>query len=527
MSRALRLPPELAAFIARPGPITMVLRGPPGTGKTTLTLAILEAFNGKKIYVTGRRSKGRLLDDFSWLGETSASGIEIVDSIVVPSASEVPAHDGGAAEPPGPPKSVPGRPSLDSLPPALRGAWGRSGAREPTPQDFSWMPAGLRSALALVGAADRAMIAVDSWDAFVDEYMDLTPKVVSDRIDRATLERTALRLVGRGSIHLLLVLERTDETQLDFLVDGIVATSRESYEGHQERWVSFPKLRGIRIETDSYPFTLEGGRFECITPAPLVHEVRRVTSEPDPSPVPGTLWPGARAFADAFGRPQVGDLTILESERAVPESAAQTLVFPMVATVLRGGGRVILGPSPAQKLTALWEAFRPTFSAESFREQVRVVSPGATLPAGHPLAKCLIAIPAAGRDELSRHGLPPTRKAREFLTEPTPKGMPGLAVFAAENLRAISRVSGAEYTADNLPIVIKSYMIGGPVHLVFTTGDDDPFLHGIRALAPIHLRLRNRRGRTFLYGLHPPTPGYVLTDRGLEDERPYDLLRSV
>ncbi|HEV2166258.1 MAG TPA: hypothetical protein VGS23_04705, partial [Thermoplasmata archaeon] len=192
MGRELRLPPELENFIARPGPITMVIRGPPGSGKTTLSLAMLEAFYGRKMFITGRRAKRGVLEDFPWLGSVEGHEIEVVDAV---SASD------GDPEPN--PSMEAGEPAnredlhtnvLQSLPPAFRRAWGRrsSGAAD-LERQLALLPPGMRRALAHAASDQRVMIVVDSWDAFVEECLDLLPSNPNVRLNREEIERLALR----------------------------------------------------------------------------------------------------------------------------------------------------------------------------------------------------------------------------------------------------------------------------------------------------------------------------------------------
>jgi hypothetical protein len=120
---------------------------------------------------------------------------------------------------------------------------------------------------------------------------------------------------------------------------------------------------------------------------------------------------------------------------------------------------------------------------------------------------------------------PRARKGWEFVTE---RGRPNSAnlLFVAEGaLRALARLTGSDYTPESLPAISQAYLNGkAPVHQVMLVGSDSPLISTLRALGTIHLRMFNRQGRTFVYGMRPITPGYVMTVR---EDRPYDLLRVV
>jgi KaiC/GvpD/RAD55 family RecA-like ATPase len=527
MSRELRLPLELDSFIARPGPLTMVVRGPPGSGKTTLALAMLEAFYGRKIFVTGRRDKAGVLADFPWLGSVDGHAIEVVDAVVneetgreeaVEEAGEQAVQDEAALS------TV-----IEALPPPFRKAWGRRGSPvRDLVRDFAWMPKGLRGALAHALSGQRAMIVIDSWDAFVEECLDLAPAGTGSRMSREEIERGALRLISKGSAHLVLILEREQESQLDYLVDGIVRTSHEVRDTHPERWISLPKLRGVRIDSETYPYTLEGGRFKCVSAQPPQFRHPAVFAEPDPEPLPGTVWPGSRSFAEAFGRLRGGELSIIESDDEIADSGVETLIFPIIASVLREGGRVLYEPPPAHRLDDLWEAFRNIVTPGQVQELIRIVAPGATLPEGHPLRSCLLSVPRAPEGPMSKIPMnSQTPKARDFITTVPASGATNVSIFAADNLRLVAGLSGTPYTPESLTVIAKTYVVGSPAHLVFLVRTGDPLLEGIRTMATVRLLLRNRVGRMFIYGQRPVTPAYSLAPRHEGEERAYSLLRLV
>ncbi|MCI4349624.1 MAG: hypothetical protein L3J93_05360, partial [Thermoplasmata archaeon] len=408
------------------------------------------------------------------------------------------------------------------LPPALLAAWRRRGQDPGAARDLSWLPAPLQAAWSKAGDRKPAMIVVDSWDAFVEEFADAAYFAGGPRPDRAQLERIVLRQVYRGTTHVVLVLERHEETQLDYLVNGIVEMRREDHDGNLERWLSLPKLRGVRIEFSSYPFTLEGARFQCITPVPGGYRLERVAVEPDPIHDASTLWPGSQDFETAFGRLPAGSATVIEVDPGVPEASYEVLVYPIMLNVLKKWGRVLLAPPPSLRLTDIWDTLRASIPEDVLNAQLRLISGNVAPDADHPIRKLFLPIPTQS-SRLATGGKP--SKLEEFMSERSSADVPNLIVLSADSARAIAGQLGREISPQHPPAIVPTVPSGAPLHTVFLASTGDPFVELVQNLAQVHLHLRDRLGRTFVYGKRPRTPGHVLTLR--TDDRPYDLLRVV
>src|SRR6266699_5535900 len=63
------LPPEILQFFHNPGGHSLLIKGPAGTGKTTLALQLLETIYGfeRNFYLSSRVSDRTLLTQFPWL----------------------------------------------------------------------------------------------------------------------------------------------------------------------------------------------------------------------------------------------------------------------------------------------------------------------------------------------------------------------------------------------------------------------------------------------------------------------------
>jgi KaiC/GvpD/RAD55 family RecA-like ATPase len=506
MGASLPIPRELVDFLKLPGPQSMLLRGPPGSGKSSLSLALLEAFHGSRFYVTNRVPEDDVLMAFPWLRGNGAHGIRILDNTEAEGAAQ-------AAR-----ALLRGSPALVS---DLS-----SETREFT--EFLWLPEPLQEAWGQLDPETPSLIVVDSWDALVDSYLGSGgPPSGIELPGRPDIERALLRRMGRAKTHLLFVLEREEQTQLDYLVNAVGVTSRAVVNGRLERWLTLLKLRGVRIENPHYPFSLESARFECIVPLKLYGKIRGGPFNPAPDRLPGLLWPGSRVFADSFGRLPLGKSSLIEVDHEVPNKIPHILIAPMMAYTIEQNGHVIVLPDASTLPEDVWDALHGSVDRRRFLAQVRFLLPPAGPNEGksefEPTIVRLgqsgdVVAPAAG-DAIGMD---------QFLRSGSTPESPGLFVVYLNGLVSIASGLGLQITSDlieRLPGQIQTAVRGAPVHAIAVGAPTSPLLNPLRATAALRLHVRQVQGRIFLHASDPWTPAFVLTEGGESD--PYGLLRVV
>ena len=506
MGAALPIPRELIDFLRLPGPQSMLLRGPPGSGKTSLSLALLESFHGTRQYVTNRVPEDDVLMAFPWLRDDGSHSIEMFDNT----------NSAGVGEA--------ARALLQASPELVSDD--RSETRALA--EFLWLPETLQEAWSRLDPEKPSLVVIDSWDALVESYLGKAEGVINtDLPTRADIERSLLRHMGRARTHLLFVLEREEQTQLDYLVNGVGVTSREVVQGRLERWLTIYKLRGVRIENPLYPFSLESAHFECIVPLRPYGQLRGGRFNPAPDSIPGLLWPGSKVFAESFGRLPLGKSTLVEVEKEVPNQIPHLLLAPMIAHTVEHNGRVIFVPDASTLPEDVWEATHGSVERSRFLAQVRFLLP----PAG----------PNEGKSEFEptivRLGQP-TEGATpgpsddigmdQFLRSGSTAESPGLFIVFLQGLAAIATSMGMAITpevAQRLPGQIQSAVRGSPIHAIAIGPAGSPLVDPLRSTAALRLHIRQVQGRVFLHASDPWTPSFVLTEGG--DGSPYGLLRIV
>ncbi|OFV68285.1 hypothetical protein DRN98_03315 [Methanosarcinales archaeon] len=211
------VPAELLRAIEKPGGFSLLLKGRPGVGKTSLALELLRAVGGEGIYLSTRVSPKALYTHFPWL-EECIEPINIIDTskIYVPTDYTVYTS-------------------------AMTGTM--------------TFPEVLARRISEMG--EGVTVVIDSWDAI---------KLQCEPVEMARLEALVTELVRERNINLILTGETMDVTTLDYLVDGIVVFNDIMIEYRRVREIYMSKLRRTRIDQPKYPFTLLDGRFQIFNP---------------------------------------------------------------------------------------------------------------------------------------------------------------------------------------------------------------------------------------------------------------------
>jgi KaiC/GvpD/RAD55 family RecA-like ATPase len=498
MSATLRLPTELTNFSLREPARSLLIRGEPGTGKTTLALTMLSAFRGQRVFVTSRVYRSELERDFEWL-RPEVPTLQIIES----SRDEERvrdrepvlerAHD-----------LVDFRPGSDLV-------------------DKLWLPDALTDAYSRMKAGEPGMVVVDSWDALVQRYLGVTHAEAARFPDREEIERLLIGLMGRGQVHLVLVVEREAPTQLDYLVDGVALCST-LYDGNRlERWLHLKKLRGVRVEHPSYPFTLDGGRFQCIAPLQPRRELRMPETDPEPDPRPGWLWSGSNQFDAQFGRLPIGRLTLIETDLDVPAEAVVLFCSPILSHVATHGGRAVHILPPRGSPETVYFAYRPILTSEQFVQQIRIFS-SLGGPIRGPHAPLIEKVMLPGISPTARGTESRMPEAIRFLQEESSPSVPNVSFVWLTGLEHSAGGASSPYTVQNLPAIFQHTVEAGSVTAIAVGFSTDPMLGGLREMATIKIEMHAKHGRIFVYGRAPLTPPLVLAS---SEETPYQLIRIV
>lgn len=252
------IPKEIIKFLNKKGGASVFLKGSAGTGKTTLALQLIEEIGDpdESFYLSTRVSDESLYKQFPWLEEKEMKsrildsskmfletiyGDEDEDEDILPEAEKEKIESAKKfldnIEESGPPEEVDrtNLSDLDKKIPSLESIYDRIDQVLP----------------------ERPTLVIDSVEGITSKY----------GIDQETFIMTVQKdLAENSNTNLIMVLEKSDAKDLEYLVDGVVELDRYQLDKRTVREIRLIKLRGVGIKQPSYLMTLSGGRFKCFEP---------------------------------------------------------------------------------------------------------------------------------------------------------------------------------------------------------------------------------------------------------------------
>ena len=359
-------PNEIISFFNRPSGRSLMIKGSPGTGKTTFALQLLEelADPDKSFYLSTRVSDEALYSQFPWL-EAKEMRSRIVDSgriflktlyseEGVEEVVEGPVENqmltsakgflNNISDEKGPPIKV-DRTRLTSLleknrMPEIESTYDR--VEHVLPQ--------------------KTTLVIDSIEGVTHKYSIDAEELIT------TLQKD---LVENSNTDLILVLEKANIPQLEYLVDGVISLSMGEIDGRRVREGHLIKLRATEIKQPSYLLTLQNGRFTCFEPfCPDRSKANGWEIKPDTQTHYSTGIQDLDALLEGGFRK--GSYNVMEIGHKVTSEEYYAVVIPILLNFIshnRGVVAVLTGGDHAE--TTRTELL-PFISEEHFDQYVRI-----------------------------------------------------------------------------------------------------------------------------------------------------------
>ena len=319
------IPAEIRDFFQIESGQTLLIKGQPGTGKTTLALEIMNCLCEEKngMYVSTRIDPRRLYATQPW----------IKDII--------------------PPKNVINATQTKLLE-SLKGM-GKDLTSYYSVLDF------FRVFFDEAEEMDNPMIIIDSWDA----VLNYTAHLIGD--SRASFEQNICEFARDLDTHLIFVSEFANIMPLDYIVDGVVTMEQFPLASHSEgsmrsryvRQIKLDKLRGVEIGQKAYTATLHGGRFRFFEPY-REHKDARIANDGVrvPDPAEDRISTGIPDLDLVTGGMMYGSCNVWEIDHGVGKRYYQ-LLTALASNAIKNGRGVFILPSIGYQLSSL-DIFVPT-----------------------------------------------------------------------------------------------------------------------------------------------------------------------
>ncbi len=324
----MRIPSEIRDFFNIEKGQTLLIKGLPGTGKTTLAFEIMNALceRNNGLYISTRIDPERLYATNPWIEDVL------------------------------PPKNVINATQTKLLDSLKR--IGRELSNYYSVLDF------FKVFFDEAEEMDNPMIVVDSWDA----VLNYTAQFIGN--SQHSFEQNICEFARDLDTHLIFVSEFANVMPLDYIVDGVVTMEQFKLQGGSgygpsdmrsrfARQIRLDKLRGVEIRQKTYTATLHGGRFRYFEPY-REHQDARIASDVVRIPDPGedSISTGIPDLDRFTGGLKHGSCNVIEIDHGVGKRYYQILTA-LASNALKNGRGVFILPSIGYQLSSR-DIFVPT-----------------------------------------------------------------------------------------------------------------------------------------------------------------------
>ena len=294
------LPEEFSSFINTDKSYSLLIKGLPGTGKSSLSLEIV-ARMPNSFFISTRIDPESILDDFNWLDES-------ID------------HD----------RKLPF--FVDAT---LSGKASKSNAIQTI--NYETIPEFVQQVFSLGSEQSARIFVIDSWNAVT--------RNLSETQVHHWESAMVQRLQGKND-KIIFVVEGVKDSTLDWMVDGIVVLSKRitvSPHGvaRRIRELSFPKMRGRQILNETYLMSLAEGRIKTFSPFKYRFPAIILKSRSIADPNDSHISTGSIDFDNLLdGGFMKGSYNLFQVSTIVGDGL-DIFLFPLITNHLRNGRAVI------------------------------------------------------------------------------------------------------------------------------------------------------------------------------------------
>jgi len=218
---------------------------------------------------------------------------------------------------------------------------------------------GLRQYLEQVS---NPFVVLDSWEGLFFESHTLGVEEIS-------------KLVEDYDARFVVVTERREQTDLDYLLDGVVVLRRKYHEGRIVREIELKKLRGVSIMQSRFLFTLDSGKFRYLPPFSGASNKPGADQVGTPIESKGSIYSSGSISLDVLlgGGFKRGSFNLLEMGNDVPDEVKALFLRTLLSNFVNTGHGVLYIPFVGVSKEDLSEML-PNLSDQTIQRAITVLS---------------------------------------------------------------------------------------------------------------------------------------------------------
>ncbi len=221
----MNIPCEILEMFKQFKGYSLLVKGVPGTGKTTFSLELINQLskNGNGIYLSFRVSPEEMFNQLPWL-----EGVLLEENVIDSSRTHV-------------------QKRRDPTKVLYRG-------KEDKILYYGTKPEFIKAIYERIDTLEKPItLVIDSWESVFGDMEGF----------RRGSETNFIGISKDTETNLVLIQENEENTSIDHLFDGIIILKEDRINGKRIRTINIDKLTGVEITQPEYIFTLKDGRFRC------------------------------------------------------------------------------------------------------------------------------------------------------------------------------------------------------------------------------------------------------------------------
>jgi len=316
----------------------LLIQGPPGVGKTTLALELLQRAQATRLghaeipparlYVPSRGSPYKLRKHFPWIQNISDPYSKKISNNDSDSSAEIRVSD------------------ADDV---------------------------FNKVLTLKRSKLRGLMVIDSWEGALRN---------TSEDGRRMIESAILSDPDDNRVGVVLVSEGGRVGDLPNLVDGIVTLSSSEVDGRRLRTIVLNKLRGVKVKSDRALFSLDKGKFNLLAETKFDSDASAKPSIMSPVPHTQTSFSTGSRDLDVMlkGGIRKGSSILVDVNNTVPTIGVRLLLRIIVANFVNQGGSSFIVPFSTVSSDNVAKSLGPLVGDDTLNKRVRIAEYNQDLP---------------------------------------------------------------------------------------------------------------------------------------------------